>query len=160
MTKGRYGRQDKMIKEKSHDVYRNKEKWPEPTLCSGCGALFVGGRWTWKQSSGGENTASCPACRRIADRFPAGTIEIKGEFFKSNREEIINLINNIEKQQKEDHPLERIMDISNGRGATVVTTTGIHIARRIGEALSRSYKGDFSFQYGDGEKSVRVSWER
>ena len=160
MTKGRYGRQDKMIKEKRHDVYRSKEKLPEPTLCSGCGALFVGGRWTWKQSSGGENTVSCPACRRIADRFPAGTIEIKGEFFKSNRKEIINLINNIEKQQKEEHPLERIMDITNGRGATVVTTTGIHIARRIGEALNRSYKGEFSFQYGDGEKTVRVSWER
>ena len=160
MTKGRYGRQDKMIKEKRHDVYRSKEKLPEPTLCSGCGALFVGGRWTWKKSSGGEHKAACPACRRIADRFPAGTIEIKGEFFKGNREEILNLISNIEKQQKEDHPLERIMDISNGRGATVVTTTGIHIARRIGEALNRSYKGDFSFQYGDGEKTVRVSWER
>jgi NMD protein affecting ribosome stability and mRNA decay len=160
MTKGRYGRQDKMIQEKRHDVYRSKEKWPEPTLCSGCGALFVGGRWTWKRSSGEENKVSCPACRRIADRLPAGTIEIKGEFFKRNREEIINLIRNVEKQQKEDHPLERIMDIDDGRGATVVTTTGIHVARRIGEALSRSYKGDFSFQYGDGEKTVRVSWER
>jgi hypothetical protein len=38
--------------------------------------------------------------------------------------------------------MERVMEISDGRGAAVVTTTGIHVARRI------------------GEKTVRVSWER
>jgi NMD protein affecting ribosome stability and mRNA decay len=160
MTKGRYARQDKMIKEKCHDVYRNKEKWPEPTLCGGCGALFVNGRWTWKEVPTEVHKATCPACRRIADRFPAGTLEIKGEFFIAHRDEIVNLIHNIEKQQKGEHPMERIMEISNGQGKAVVTTTGVHLARRIGEALSRSYKGDFSFQYGDGEKTLRASWER
>ncbi len=160
MTKGRYARQDKMIKEKRHDVYKSKEKWREPTLCKGCGALFVNGRWTWKETSEETHQATCPACRRIADRFPAGTIEIRGEFFAAHREEVVNLINNVEKQQKADRPLERIMEISNGKGKTLVTTTGVHLARRIGEALSRSYKGDFSFQYGDGEKTLRVYWER
>lgn len=160
MTKGRYARQDKLIKEKRHDVYRSKEKWPEPTLCGDCGALFTNGRWTWKESVDKANKATCPACRRISDRFPAGTIEMKGDFFDANRDEILNLVRNIEKQQMGEHPLERIMDVTNGQGRTLVTTTGIHIARRIGEALSRSYKGDFSFQYGDGEKTVRVFWQR
>jgi len=50
--------------------------------------------------------------------------------------------------------------MSNGKGTMLVTTTGVHLARRIGEALSRSYKGEFSFQYGDGEKTLRVYWER
>jgi NMD protein affecting ribosome stability and mRNA decay len=160
MTKGRYARQDKMIKEKCHDVYRSREKWREPTLCKDCRALFVNGRWTWKETSEETHPATCPACRRIADRFPAGTIEIRGEFFAAHREEVVNLINNVEKQQKADRPLERIMEISNGKGRTLVTTTGVHLARRIGEALSRSYKGNFSFQYGDGEKTLRVYWER
>ena len=160
MTRGRYARNDKMIKEKRHDTYRNKEKWREPTLCKGCGALFVSGRWTWKETSEKTHSATCPACRRIADRFPAGTIEIKGDFFSAHREEVVNLINNVEKQQKGEHPLERLMEISNEKGKTLVTTTGVHLARRIGEALSRSYKGDFSFQYGDGEKTLRVYWER
>jgi NMD protein affecting ribosome stability and mRNA decay len=160
MTKGRYARQDKMIKEKRHDVYRDREKLPEPTLCTDCGALFTGGRWTWKETEAEANKATCPACRRIADRLPAGTIEMRGEFFDSNRDEIINLVRNIEKQQKGEHPLERIMEITDSRGRTVVTTTGIHVARRIGEALSRSYKGEFSFQYGDGEKTLRAFWAR
>lgn len=160
MTKGRYARQDRMIKEKRHDVYRSKEKRREPTLCEGCGALFVNGRWTWKETSERVHHATCPACRRIADRLPAGTIEIRGDFFSVHREEVVNLIHNVEKQQKADHPMERIMEMSNGKGVTQVTTTGVHLARRIGEALSRSYKGDYSFQYGDGEKTLRVYWER
>ena len=41
-----------------------------------------------------------------------------------------------------------------------VTTTGIHQARRIGEALSRAYKGDLTIQYADGEQSIRVYWQR
>ena len=36
---------------------------------------------------------------------------------------------------------------------TLVTTTGVNIARRIGEAISRSYNGDFSFQYADGKRA-------
>jgi len=160
MTKGRYARQDKMIKEKRIDVYRNREKYPEPTVCGDCKALYTGGRWTWKETTERANKTTCPACRRISDRFPAGTIEMEGEFFDAHREEIINLVRNIEEQQKGEHPLERIMDVTNGGGKTVVTTTGVHVARRIGEALSRSYKGEFSFQYGDGEKTVRVYWSR
>lgn len=160
MTKGRYDRQDRMIKEKRHDVYRSREKWPEPTLCKDCGAVFVNGRWTWKEPASVGNKATCPACRRIADRFPAGTIEIKGDFFSLHREEIFNLVRNVEKNHKAEHPMERIMAISNGRGKTMVTTTGIHLARRIGEALCRSYKGEYSLQYGDGEETLRIYWER
>lgn len=160
MTRGRYARQDKMIKEKRHDVYRSKEKRREHSLCKGCGALFVNGRWTWKETTGETHLCTCPACRRIADRFPAGMIEIRGDFFHSHREEVVNLIRNVEEQQKADRPMERIMELSNGKGMTLVTTTGVHLARRIGEALSRSYKGDYSFQYGDGEKTLRVYWER
>ena len=37
---------------------------------------------------------------------------------------------------------------------TLVTTTGVHIARRIGKALSRACQSDFSIQYGDDEKSI------
>jgi len=42
----------------------------------------------------------------------------------------------------------------------VNTTTGVHIARRIGESLSRACQGDYSFQYGDAEKIIRVFWSR
>ncbi len=160
MDKGLYKRQDKLIKEKRHDVYLERGKCSEPTLCTGCGALFSNGRWSWKKPIGKTNKAICPACRRSTDNYPAGRIEIKGEFFNEHREEILNLISNVEKREKERHPLERIMLVKDEKDHTLVTTTGIHIARRIGEALSRSYKGDYSFQYAEGDTSIRVYWHR
>ena len=81
MDKGPYGRKDRLIKEKRHDVYQTTDKWPEPTLCPECGALFVNGRWSWNKSSEKVHKTVCPACQRIADCYPAGHIEIKGEFF-------------------------------------------------------------------------------
>jgi hypothetical protein len=44
--------------------------------------------------------------------------------------------------------------------ATLITTTGVHIARRLGESLKRSYRGDLKINYEDGEKRIRVSWFR
>lgn len=160
MYKGANGRKDRLIKEKRHDVYQEWNKLPEPTLCPKCNASFVNGRWTWKKINGKVNETTCPACRRSADNFPAGHIEIKGNFFNEHRDEILNLVRNIEKQEKEDHPLERIMFITDAIDYTLVTTTGVHIARRIGAALARSYSGDFSFQYSKDDKHIRVYWQR
>ena len=153
-------RRDKLIKEKRHDMYREVEKRSEPTTCPECRAVFTGGRWSWQTPPAKTSEALCPACRRVADGYPAGYIEMKGPFFAAHRDEIMNLVNNVAKQEKGEHPLERIMSIENDEAVTLLTTTGIHVARRIGEALASAYNGDFSFQYGDGETNLRVYWER
>ena len=161
MNKGMHRRNDRLLKEKRHDAYRESEKWPEPTCCTECRALFVNGRWSWEEiPPKNVNETLCPACRRIADQYPAGYIEIKGDFFQEHQEEILNLAYNIEKQEKGERPLERIMSVTENNDYTLVTTTGVHLARRIGEALSRSYKGDLSFQYAKEDKDIRVYWQR
>ncbi len=159
MTKGPYGRRDRLIKEKRHDIHPS-ENLPERTLCRECNAVFAGGRWLWGDVDTSAHKTLCPACRRIASDFPAGYIQVKGSFFDDHRDEILNMIYNIEKQEKASRPLERIMAITKKREHTMITTTGIHIARKIGESLSSSYKGEYSFKYGDGEKRIRVYWER
>jgi NMD protein affecting ribosome stability and mRNA decay len=150
----------KMIQPERHDTYKNRGKLHEPTVCSGCGVVFSEGRWAWVKAPQGAHKAVCPACMRIADRFPAGRIEIGGAFFKEHREEILRLVRNVEAQEKQERPLERIMAIAEDGEHTIVTTTGIHVARRIGESLSSSYQGEFDFRYGDGEDSIRVTWSR
>lgn len=160
MDKGTFGRRDRLVKQKRHDTYRRREKWPEPTRCTTCGSVFVNGRWTWENPAEVVNEAVCPACRRMADNYPAGFIEIKGSFYSDHRDELVNLIRNVEETEKADHPLERIMDLTETGGQAVVTTTGIHLARRVGEALYRAYQGTLDMQYGDGEKSIRLMWER
>jgi hypothetical protein len=152
-------RNDKLIKEKRHDAFPQKGKWPEPTQCMGCSSIYIKGRWTWEKIEGKASQTTCPACRRIAENYPAGYVEIRGSFFHGHEDEILNLVENIEKVEKKAHPLERVMSITQGE-KTWITTTGIHIARRIGEALARAYQGELSFQYADGEKRIRVYWER
>ena len=83
-----------------------------------------------------------------------------GLFFDGHQDEILNLVHNIEKIEKTAHPLERIMAVTPNGEKTLITTTGIHIARRIGEAMTRAYQGEYSMQYAEGEKRIRISWQR
>jgi len=160
MSPSASGRKDRMIQQKRHDVYKETDKWPEPTVCQECGALFADGRWSWKEPPKGAHEVTCPACKRMNDRYPAGYLEMRGKFLESHRQEIFNLMRNIEEQEKGERPLERIMEAKEEKDHTLVTTTGVHLARRMGEALSRAYKGELSFQYVEAEKLIRVYWER
>lgn len=153
-------RNDRLIKDRRKDTYKNISALPENAVCKSCGATFSNGHWTWKEKEKHFYETICPACKRTEDNYPAGFIEIKGKFYYEHSDEISNLIKNTEKLEKNERPLERIMAIKIEIGRIIVTTTGIHIARRIGEALKRAYQGLFSFQYGEGEKSIRVVWER
>jgi NMD protein affecting ribosome stability and mRNA decay len=154
------GRKDKLIKEKRHDVYEARQKLKDPALCAKCGALYKSGRWTWKEPPATAAKTTCPACRRIADGYPAGFVEVKGPFFQEHREDILHLIHNVEALEKKQHPLERIMSETEKKGQVSLTTTGIHVARAIGDALAKAYKGELSFKYPDAEKTLRVRWER
>ena len=92
MDRSSYGRKDRLVKEREHDVYRSRTKLPDSTLCSGCGAVFSNGRWIWSAPPEDAEKTLCPACRRTADGFPAGRIELQGEFFAAHHDEVLNLV--------------------------------------------------------------------
>jgi hypothetical protein len=160
MAKWKSGRVDRMRVKGGKDPYRLTEKPPGGTICQGCGAIVVDGRWTWSAPSKGTVSTTCPACRRIQDDYPAGYIELQGQFFAENRKEIMNLVKNVAEAEKSEHPLERVIAIRKDGGATLVTTTGVHIARRLGDSIKRSYQGELTVKYEEGEKRVRVNWAR
>lgn len=153
-------RKDRLIKEHRHDPYQERGKWPEPTRCTACGAIFAGGRWTWQPAPEHAHQTICPACRRTADNFPAGTIQLEGPFFQAHRQEISNLVQNEEQKEKSERPLERIIAIKQDNQHALITTTGVHVARRIGQALVSAYNGELSFNYADEERNIRVIWRR
>ncbi len=160
MDKSSYGRKDRLMQERGHDVYRSRAKLPEPTRCTECGVVYLKGRWVWAEAPEGAAPAVCPACRRISDRFPAGQIDIRGGFFAEHRDEILNLVHNVENKEKTDHPMERIMAIEELPEGAGITTTGIHLARGIGSALTRAYNGALTVRYLEGENFVKVAWTR
>ena len=65
-----------------------------------------------------------------------------------------------EAAEKRGHPLERIMDIKADGAGVLVTTTGAHLAHRIGDALKRAYKGELDSRYLKADKLLRVKWSR
>ena len=52
------------------------------------------------------------------------------------------------------------MDMVKEEDTITIRTTGIHLARRMGDALKRSYQGDYALRYESGDKAVRINWER
>ncbi|MGW8322132.1 MAG: BCAM0308 family protein [Thermodesulfobacteriota bacterium] len=160
MDKGRGRRRDKLVKDGRKDAYREWGKQPDDTVCRRCHLVYHGGRWGWTNVTEKSHEALCPACQRIVDNYPAGIVALKGRFFEAHRDDILNLVRNEGRLEEGEHPLERIMDIWEGEQETVVKTTGIHGARRIGEAVSRAYRGHYDFTYGDSDKNIRVNWER
>ncbi|GAF92198.1 unnamed protein product, partial [marine sediment metagenome] len=42
----------------------------------------------------------------------------------------------------------------------VVRTTGVHMVRRLGEALLHAHHGDLALNYRDGEDMLRAQWTR
>lgn len=153
-------RHDRLIEEARHDPYRSTRKPPEPTVCSQCGAVFHAGRWQWLAKPADAHEGMCPACRRVADELPAGFVSIGGPFFRQNREELLHLIRNEEARAKAEHPLKRIMKIVDEADGLLVTTTEIHLARGIGDALHDAYQGELEFHYNENENLLRVVWER
>ena len=160
MDKSSYGRKDRLVKEREHDVYRFRAKLPGSTRCSECGAVFRKGRWVWGAAKPGAKQSTCPACRRVADHFPAGFIELRGGFLDEHHDEILNLVRNVAEKEKANHPMERVMAIEERPDRTVVSTTGVHVARGIGAALASAYRGELSVRYLDGENGVQVRWTR
>jgi hypothetical protein len=157
-----FNKKTRMIYPERQDRYVETEKYPEPAMCAECGNVFENGRWTGKKTYPLSDVflAKCPACRRRTDHQPAGDVRIKGEFVDNHYDEILGRIRRIERKERATHPVEQILAISNVTGETDISTTGIHLARRIGDALRHSFKGELSYSYGKGEKSIRVTWER
>ena len=146
--------------ERVHDAYKSSAKLPTPTLCPECGAVFADGRWRWLPRPDGAYSKLCPACHRIHDHFPAGYVKLEGEFLAQHRAELMQLVRNLEEKEKAEHPLQRVMDIVDEDGGVLVTTTDVHLAHGIGEALHRAYKGTLDSQHNAQEKRVRVRWSR
>lgn len=149
---------DRIYDDPRHDPYQAKGKTREPAVCGGCGAVFHHGRWSWATAPKGAATAECPACHRIRDGQAAGFVTLAGIRTPDERDALLHLVRNVEKREKADHPLHRIIAIEHGADEMRVTTADTHLPQRIGEAVKHARKGDLEIAYGHDEYVVRVRW--
>ncbi len=146
--------------EQDIDAYRMPAKLVEPTICPECNAVFHKGRWQWLETPAGAHHETCPACKRSNDNMPAGYVTLEGPYFDTHNEEILRTVQNHQRHQHLEHPLKRIISITKQADATIVTTTDIHLARGIAEAVKHAYQGELELHYNSGENQLRAYWKR
>jgi len=156
----RPGEHLQMFDEVVHDPYLLTQKLNEPTVCSDCGAVYHNGHWKWGSALDGAKPAQCPACKRIHEKLPAGYVSIQGKFANEHQTEIVSMVRNFASHEESEHPLKRIMSMETEGDSLLITTTDIHLARGIGEALQKAYKGDLDFHYNETEYLLRIRWQR
>lgn len=156
----RPGRHIDVMDDPMHDPYFVRGKLAEPAACGDCGAVFHAGRWQWLDKPEQAHLTRCPACSRIHDDMPAGWVSMEGEFVQAHATELLELARNLEKREKAQHPLQRIIAVTEETNKVVVTTTGLNLARGIGNALQRAYKGELEINYSPGQYLLRVNWQR
>jgi hypothetical protein len=144
------------------DPYKLRRKLPEPTRCPSCGAIYHEGRWQWMEiPPKAPHEELCQACHRINDEYPAGIVTLKGPVVREHEEEIVNLARNLERAEKEEHPLNRIMAIDKEEPDTlVITTTDVHLPRRIGTAVHHAFHGDLKLHFDEDDYFIRIDWTR
>lgn len=89
-----------------------------------------------------------------------GTVSLRGAFVKQHADELCGLVRNTEELEKSEHPLERLIAISDSADGLDVTTTGLHLAQRIGHALEAAYDGELQIHYNHEEYYVDIHWQR
>ena len=153
----RWGRaQDRTVT----DPYKRTKKLHEPTVCPQCGAVYHQGRWQWAERPAGAHEELCQACHRINDDFPAGMVTISGDFLVLHKDEILHIVRRQEEIEKREHPFNRIMKVSDELDQVIVTTTDVHLPRRIGEALKSTLDGDLTLTYDEDGYFLRAEWRR
>lgn len=153
-------RKDRVHQSDEKDPYASREKLPDPTVCPTCGAMYRKGRWIWGAAPADSHRTECPACRRIADGYPAGIVRFSGPFAEQHADEISGLARHVEEREKKEHALKRIMALEREADAIVVTTTDEHLARGIGEAVHHAYQGELDYRFSETENVLRVNWKR
>ena len=151
-------RRDQLLRDESHDPTKPLLKMSDPTVCPDCGATYIDGRWTWRHGPAEAPRRLCSACQRIRNNYAAGFVTVSGSFARAHRDEIVQLVRNIEAREKKSHPIKRIMSLTETEDELVISTTEVHLAQAIGKALNGAFTGTLRFDFE--EDIVRVDWRR
>ena len=147
------------------DPYRSQSKPGGRVLCPVCGAISLKGRWvpatrkSIRSLPDGElKRTACPACLQKKQRFAQGVVELRGESWKENRDQVERTISNSEKIARSRNDQERVLWTGGSRGIMKVYVSLPELARRIGRELEKSFHGEAEYVHSTEEPYLRVRW--
>jgi NMD protein affecting ribosome stability and mRNA decay len=135
----------------------------EPTVCAGCGAVFL--RKTWRH----DHTLSdkeiercrwgfCPACEQVSRQEGQGRLVIRGMATR-REEEVRRRIENVAKRASRTQPERRIVSIeqANGGDAMEILTTSQKLTHRLAHEVKKLLKGRVSYSWSD-DGTLFATW--
>lgn len=147
---------------RSMEVYEEKGGAKGGAFCR-CGVVFQNKRWYRSEGESARQEGQelvCPACRRIADRNPAGIITLSGDFYAAHEAEIRTLVDKTVQSENMKNPLGRVMDIQREQDGVTITTTDEKLSQKIGREVFKSHGGELHFIWSHSGSPVRVVWSR
>ena len=166
MTTPRFEPASRKNVDRTNDPYIPRKGAPEAGICPECHAISRKKRWYVDEEEyaalarTGAALRRCPACRKIADGHPSGVVTLRGGFLRTHREELLTIARNEELRARGINPLERIMEIRDGRDGVELLTTDEKLAQRIGREIRKACRGTVSFKWSEDANLLRVTWVR
>ncbi len=150
------------------DPYLNNAGRKEICLCLGCQAVYRNKRWLLDpglfkelEASGTATWVTCPACRKMAEKYPEGIVTLQGDYLWQHESEIRNILQNEAERIRQRNPLERIMRMEKVGGSMVIETTAEKLAEHLGRAVQRAHQGQLQIKWARERTAVcRVDWVR
>lgn len=142
------------------DPYQASGRYQESTLCCDCGAHFHAGHWAWDDAPDSAAVARCPACRRMRDKLPAGTLVLEGPFVQGHQQELLELIQDEAEHERRAHPMQRLMEVVAHPHRIQCATTDIEMPQLLGEAVRRMFDGVLTVRVDPLSYCARAYWRR
>ncbi len=143
---------------------------PGTILCPRCHAISKIKRWYFNENEYHELEcqrniafALCPGCDRLERKIIEGEVRLRSPLLVLNKEAVLNLIRNQEREAMTENPISRLAEIHDHGDEIVVYTTTWFLAYRIGQEMKKAYDGKLTIHRWRKlpyEKAARVFWER
>lgn len=153
---GRGARRGRPARPEHEDPYAEPRKAGAALVCTSCGVLHHAGRWSWGEAPVGPvRETLCPACMRVRDGLPGGLLHLDRSYL-AQREPLERIARKLEQDERREHPLERLIAFVEDEHGLTLTTTGIHLARRIAGRVARTYHRRPAIAYREDPPSVEI----
>ena len=151
----------------SSDPYLPEAGLREPAVCQTCQAVYRQKRWQLDPAMAarmsedtGTQWVTCPACQKVAERYPEGILTLRGSYLWNHEQEIRNILDNAVTRFSSRNPLERIIRMQRSDDVLVIETTDNKLAEQLGRLLQKAHSGELQIDWQGTPVVCRVQWER
>jgi len=130
----------------------------EKADCKTCESVLQNEGCLWSSFAESARGETCSLCNRIQGDCLLIVLVLGGLFVKTHRYELLNCVFTEAKNEYLSCPMKRIVAIEEHMGRVWVATSDIGLARKIGDALSQTFRGRLDYFYNAENNCLRVEW--